>query len=141
MTQTVPLYVLDACALIAYLNDEEGGERVEQRLLEAAEARVTMFVTAVNVCEVYYDCLRTRGAEEAKRLMEQVQGLPVEIVRTIDDALLREAGRMKVEERISLADAFALAIARLKNAKVLSSDHHEFDRIEEKGEIQFEWIR
>jgi len=32
--------VLDACALIAYLNDEEGAEQVQMRLDEAVEQRV-----------------------------------------------------------------------------------------------------
>ena len=141
MTPPVPHFVLDACAWIAYLNDEEGAERVEKRLIEATQDEVVLLMTAVNVCEVYYDCLRAKGVEEADRLLEKVEGLPVEIVRSIDDSLLRSVGKIKVDERVSLGDAFALGFAKLRHAKVMSSDHHEFDAVAEKDEIQFEWIR
>ena len=136
-----PRYVLDACAFIAYLNDEEGAERVERLLIDAAEGRASVFASAVNVCEVYYDCLRTKGGEAAAQLMDEVRGLSVVIVRHVDDALLKEAGRLKVVERVSLADAFALALGKLSGAVVVSTDHHEFDAVAAKGEIQLEWLR
>ena len=47
-----------------YLNDEEGAERVEKRLIEATRDEVVLLMTAVNVCEVYYDCLRAKGVEK-----------------------------------------------------------------------------
>ena len=141
MMQDPPRFVLDACALIAYLNDEEGAEQVQMRLSEAVEQRAFILMSAVNFCEVYYDCLRAKGEQEASRLFEQVQKLPIDILREIDDPLLKEAGRMKVQGKISLADAFALVTAKLMDATMMSSDHHEFDVIEEKGEVKIEWIR
>ena len=141
MNETVPRFVLDACALIAYLNDEEGAALVETRLHEATAGKASVFISAVNVCEVYYDCLRVKGQEEAKQLLEEILKLPVTILRIIDNATLEAAGRLKVDENVSLADAFALAVAKNMNARVLSSDHHELDSVAEKGEIAFEWIR
>jgi PIN domain nuclease of toxin-antitoxin system len=44
--------VLDACAIIAFLRDEEGPEVVESALLEDACVAHT-----INLCEVYKDCL------------------------------------------------------------------------------------
>ena len=64
MTVETPVYVLDACALIAYLNDEEGAALVEERLTEAARGEVSVLLAAVSLCEVYYDCLRTKGGVE-----------------------------------------------------------------------------
>ena len=40
---------------------------------------------------------------------------------------------MKVEERISFADAFALALAERLNIPLITTDHHEFDAVEQKG--------
>jgi predicted nucleic acid-binding protein len=82
-----------------------------------------------------------KGQKEAKQLLEQIQELPVTILRSIDNATLETAGRLKVNENISLADSFALAAAKLLDAHILSSDHHEFDPIAAKGEFVFEWIR
>jgi len=34
-----------------------------------------------------------------------------------------------------------LATAKINDAGVLTSDHHEFDEVEKRGDVQFEWIR
>lgn len=50
--------VLDACAMIAYLRDEPGADRVEALLLDKNNLCVAH---AVNVCEVFYDFIRAEG--------------------------------------------------------------------------------
>ena len=46
-------YVFDACALIAYLNDEVGAKVVEDLLALAMQERAQCFVAAGNVCELF----------------------------------------------------------------------------------------
>jgi hypothetical protein len=50
-------------------------------------------------------------------------------------------GVIKVEERPSFADAFALALAERLNIPLVTTDHHEFDAIERKGHFRFLWLR
>ena len=50
-------------------------------------------------------------------------------------------GHFKTKYKISFADIFVLATAKLNNATIITSDHHEFDIIETSGELTFEWIR
>ena len=38
-----------------------------------------------------------------------------------------------MEERISFADAFALALAERLEIPLITTDHHEFDAVEQKG--------
>ena len=54
-------YVLDACALIAYLNGESGREKVEAVLEEAETGSAQVFMHRVNFYEVYYDAYRSGG--------------------------------------------------------------------------------
>lgn len=42
---------------------------------------------------------------------------------------------------MSLADSIALGLARQMGAKVVSSDHHEFDPVASSGDAEFSWIR
>ena len=49
----VERFVFDACALIAYLNDEPGADKVEDLLDQAQQNRVQVYVTAVNIYEVF----------------------------------------------------------------------------------------
>ncbi len=135
------VYVIDACALISYFNNEDGADRVAALLKKALRKEVEILMSAINLYEVYYDCLRIKGDGKAKELLEKIALLPIFIQRIFENDLLVVAGKFKVEESVSLADSFALGLANLKKAKLVTSDHHEFDVIEEKGLIKFEWIR
>ncbi|MFQ5632170.1 MAG: PIN domain-containing protein [bacterium] len=54
---------------------------------------------------------------------------------------MRHAGRYKTTYQMSLADSFILAYAKLLEARVVTTDHHEFDNIDKLGELQFCWLR
>lgn len=130
-------YLLDACALIAYFNKEEGADIVES-LFENEEE---IFVSIVNVYEVYYDACRVDGEEKAKELLADIEKLPLQIIRNIDKEVIIKAARFKVDFSVSLADSIALGLGKQLDAKVVTADHHEFDRIEEKKSADFYWIR
>jgi predicted nucleic acid-binding protein len=74
-------------------------------------------------------------------LLEDIERLPINIYRSIGNDLVAEAGKFKVEWKVSLADAFALGLTSLVGGKLVSTDHHEFDVIAESGSIQFYWLR
>jgi predicted nucleic acid-binding protein len=133
-------FVLDACALIAYFNDEVGAEVVEDLLERARQDRARLYVAAVNVYELFYDCLK-RDAATAQQLVDDVYGLPLTVVEALDRALMHHAGGFKATYRVSLADSVALGLAQQHNAHLVSSDHHEFDPIDEDGKARFQWIR
>lgn len=56
-----PVAVLDACALIAFLNNEDGAGVVADALQEVPLVKMA----AVNVLEVAYDAVRQTGQKEA----------------------------------------------------------------------------
>jgi len=133
----VSRYLLDACALIAFFNKEEGADVVESLFENEKE----IFVSIVNVYEVYYDACRADGEEKAKELLADIEKLPVTIIRNIDKEVIIKAARFKVDFSISLADSIALGLGKHLSAKVVTADHHEFDKIEEKKSADFCWIR
>jgi PIN domain nuclease of toxin-antitoxin system len=129
--------VLDACALIALLRGEAGSEIVAQNLIEG-----NCFAHAVNLCEVYYDCIRVDGEDKAEALVRDLMDAGVTGRTDIDEDFWKEVGRIKAGiARISLADCFAIALARRLNVPVLTSDHHEFDNIAAHGICAVEFIR
>jgi PIN domain nuclease of toxin-antitoxin system len=46
-------YVLDTSALLAYIENEEGSEEIEQ-LLTPAEEEVTLFISVISCIGVFY---------------------------------------------------------------------------------------
>ena len=47
-------YILDACALIAVLNQENGAEPVKKILEQAETKKVKIYLNKINLLEVYY---------------------------------------------------------------------------------------
>lgn len=136
-----PAFVLDACALIALINQESGHEIVLDLLSQAEQGKVSVSMHALNLCEVYYDCLRASGNKVAEKLLKTLQTMPVLIVTAIDIPLLKQAGEIKATERLSLADAVAVALAITNKAKLVSADHHELEPLERKQLVQICWFR
>ena len=51
-------YVLDACALLALINNEEGSDNVEAVLREAMDGKVEDYMNKINVKDIYYGIYR-----------------------------------------------------------------------------------
>ena len=131
-------YLLDACALIALLNDEPGAQRVEAIL--SGDAHV--FMSAINTLEVAYDAVRrSQDNDAAAMTLRVVSDANIEILWSLTQAEWLAAAHWKARGRLSLADAIALAIAETRDLKLVSADHHELDPLEADGLIQVEWLR
>jgi len=136
-----PIYVLDACAMLAVLAEEEGWEKVSELYRKATCGEITLIMHRLNLLEVYYGILREYGKDAANDLMSDVNQSPIAINREISDEIFLEAGRLKATYKISLADSVALAQAVVSGGSLITSDHHEFDVIESKENISFAWVR
>ncbi|KFI34649.1 toxin PIN [Peptococcaceae bacterium SCADC1_2_3] len=134
-------FVLDACALIAFLNDEEGADEVEKILQIAKQEKAQIFINQLNLLEVYYGVYREDGKEVAEEILSAVSKIPIKIIERINDAILKEAGRLKATYKISIADAVAVAQAKTKHALLVTADHHELDQLEQDNEVGIHWIR
>ena len=138
MAKKITTYVIDACALIAYLSDEKGAEKFKTAL----KNRNNRFLMhSVNLGEVYYYSLRGSGKEKADELFDDILKLPIHIIWTFDFPFIQIVGKYKTSYRISYADSFALALAEQEEATVISTDHHEFDIIESEKKLSFYWLR
>ncbi len=133
------VFVFDACAFIALLEDEPGADVVEALLQETANR---CMIHAINACEIYYDLHRGGNEEDAEALEEVFANSGLELVETFSSPLWRAAGRIKAEwRRVSLADCIALALTMQTGGALVTSDHHELDRIAEAGLCPIQFIR
>lgn len=134
-------YVLDACALIALLEDEEGADVVSNVINLANRGQATVVMHNANLLEVYYAAYRTQGKKQADLMLNKIMKLPIIINNEITNEIFAEAGRLKATYKVSFADTFALAQAIVSDGALLTCDHHEFGEIEGKENINFKWIR
>jgi len=134
-------YVLDACALIAYLAEENGADVVENILNLAEQAECRVFMHAVNLLEVYYGVRREYGETAAKEMLNNVKETSIAVCFDTSEDIIIEAGRLKSQHKISLADSIGLAQAVQLNASFVTSDHHELDAVDSTQNIDFTWFR
>jgi predicted nucleic acid-binding protein len=129
-------YVLDSYALLAHFEDEAGGEKVRKILRASSAGKARLFLSVINLGELYYISLRERGREMAEQILFLMEQLPVDIV-IADREMTLEAAKLKGSHPVAYADCFAAALAIRKNAKVVTGDA-EFKRFE--GILSVEWI-
>ena len=125
--------VLDAHAVLAYVNGEDGGRQVVALVLEAGRDGQRVFMSAVNIAEVFYVVERKRGAEAVAALPAILDVLSVEAVPA-DKELAREAAHLRASKRMSLADCFAAALAKSRQAPLVTADP-DFKQVEDEVEV------
>jgi len=134
-----PVFVFDACAFIALLEDEPGAEVVEE-LLQEPKNRCLIF--AISACEVYYDLHRRGNREDAESLEAIFTEYGLALLDDLPSDLWKAAGKLKAQwRRISLADCFALALTIQEKGTLVTSDHHELDPIAEAEICPIRFIR
>ena len=133
MTNT---FVLDAFAMLAYLQKERGSERVRD-LLSADQKGTPVIMNAVNIGEVYYILARERLVGEADFFIDLiVPSLNIRVeLNDMQDVIA--AARIKAAYPLSYADAFAAATAQ-KHAAVLLTGDPDFKHVEKS--IDIEWL-
>lgn len=127
--------VLDASALMAYLEKEAGYDKVARVLVEAA-ATEPLLMSVVNWGEVHYVVLRECGTKETDTVMALIETLPIQVLDA-DKIVTQEAGRFKVGSGLSYADAYAAATAKLHHAELMTGDR-EFEVVSK--EVRISWI-
>ena len=133
----MPGKVLDSFALLAYFRDEPGAETMENLLVTAGKKDAPLHMTDVNYAEVKYAVLKKDGAAAWEQAAKILQGLPIDFHST-SRALADTAADFKARFQMSLADAFAAALAKEKKADFVTGDP-EFKPLEK--EIKIHWLK
>jgi predicted nucleic acid-binding protein len=131
--------VLDSWALLAFFEDEPAAEEVEKLLVKAEAGTHKLLLSVVNWGEIYYNTMRKVSREAAEQKAREIAGLTIELVPVDTDLhLARQAAIYKATKKLSCADAFAAALAKLRNAELVTGDP-EFKDVE--GEIKIGWLK
>ena len=130
------LRVLDAYSLIAYLEGEDGKDKMIEVFKAARDSGRALLLCVVNWGEVYYITLREAGRERADQVAHLLSTLPIQFV-PVDMELAKKAAELKASGKMSYADCFAAALAKLRKAELVTGDK-EFKQVE--GEVKILWI-
>ncbi len=129
--------LLDSYALLAYLNKEDGFEKVRNVLANAQKSSLPVLMNELNVGETYYILYRKRGHEQAEYFLDTIlAGLPISMISNDFNAVI-SASKIKARNALSFADCFAVATAQRENAVILTGDP-EFKNVEKL--VKIDWL-
>jgi predicted nucleic acid-binding protein len=129
--------VLDSYALLAFFRGEAGAVHVKDLLHKAASTDRPLQMTEVNYAEVKYMLVKKDGADAWNQAAEILTSLPIEFhpaTRKLADL----AADFKARFKMSLADAFAAALATEQKVELVTGDA-EFKSLEK--EIKIHWLK
>jgi uncharacterized protein with PIN domain len=124
--------------MIAYLDDEPGADVVEAAMVDPAHQ---CYAHAINLCEVFYQFHRAGGEQSATGSISDLARMNVIERADLDPVFWQDAGRLKAGGGVSLADCFAIALTNRLGGMLLTSDHHELDRVAAAGICSITFIR
>jgi len=128
-------FVADAWAILALLQGEEPAASQFKRILERAErGDLDLYISVINLGEVYYRIGRVKGEEKARETLGEIRSLPMTVLPATWEFVFAAAA-LKMRYPISYADALAAAAAEELNAVLVTGDP-ELERL--KGRIEIE---
>ena len=128
--------VLDSYSLLAFFEAEPGAKTMVDVFRSARDSGESLLLSVVNWGEVFYITLREAGLDRAEEVATAISSLPIEVLPA-DLELTREAARLKARGGIAYADCFAAALAKTRNAELVTGDP-EFKPL--AGTIKIHWI-
>jgi ribonuclease VapC len=129
--------VLDSHALLQLLRDEPGAEIVALILEKAGQRDQPVHMTEVTYAEVQYIVRRKDGDAAWAAIANELRTAPIEF-HPADRRLADAAADFKSRHKISLADAFAAALAKERKTDLVTGDP-EFKPLEK--EIKINWLK
>ena len=120
-------YVLDANAVLSFVEDAAGAARIEQLLRDARRGSVALLMSVLNWGEIFYQSWQQRGEESARRMLDDLVHLPIELV-PVDASQVLKAGEFKVVHKIPYVDCVAAALSDLRQATLVTSDR-DFEKL------------
>jgi predicted nucleic acid-binding protein len=121
------VYVLDTSAILAYIEDEDGADIIEELLIKAERNEATIFVAFVSLTEVMYITLQEKDEATAQARVDLIKSLSLTIEES-NEPLNYSAARLKAKNRISLADAYIAALCQEQDGLLVHKDP-EFDNL------------
>jgi PIN domain nuclease of toxin-antitoxin system len=74
------LFVLDACAVIAFFNDEKGSDKVEKLFRQGDRPPSSLFMHEINLLEIFYGVYRDEGEDLAEqaylKVLKKIHQIP-----------------------------------------------------------------
>lgn len=122
-------YVLDTSAVLAFIEDEEGAEVIENLIVGAVGGTNELYISAVTSVEVYYISIQEQGRETANERLSLIESLPL-TEKPLNHELIKISGEIKASKAMSFADSCIAGLSKFMKAVLVHKDP-EFEQTED----------
>ncbi len=127
--------VFDSWAILAYAQDEPAADLVENLLLESSRLQ-NGWISSMNLGEVWYTLARRRSHHVADQHLITLAEIGLQRIDA-DWPLVLQAADFKSRHKISYVDAVAAALAKQRDAELVTGDP-DFRSLD--SEISIYWL-
>ena len=113
-------YILDANALLRYVLNTEGADKVRAILQQCERGTARASMSVINVGEVYYVLTRRLGERSAGEVVNKMAHVVSYIPAELEEAIA--AAKIKHQFKMGYADCFAAALALRLKGTLVSAD-------------------
>jgi len=122
-------YVLDANAVIRFIQNQAGAEAIGKLIAKAQRNEAKLSISAINLGEVLYTLAKSIGLEKTSAYMlnlsQAVETVPV------DEEFALAAATLKFHYKLGYADSMAGLLAMRRRATLVTADP-EFSKLGKK---------
>ena len=131
------IYVLDASAILRYLDGEAGSGRIADLIKGHLAGRWQIMMSAIHWGEVAGVTCKVHGIPAVDMVLSRLRSFGLEIVPVTDERAVG-AALIKVRKKIPYADAFGVQLAAESPESVLVTA--DFDLKAAAGDIKIEFL-
>src|SRR5262245_41886987 len=113
-------YVVDASALLVFLEDSTGAMTMQRQLERAADKHQPILMSVLSWGELY-QVVAERHAVDVGQVIRTIDHLPIQLV-DVDRDTARLAAQLSRVHRLPYLCCFSIALAEIRNATLLTSD-------------------
>jgi uncharacterized protein len=136
LVREMKTYVLDASAVLRYLDDEAGADRIQELLLEYADNKIEIVVSAVQWGEIACKLFHRYDRARYESILSQLNSLGLTIEPATQERAI-SAGIIKATTKIAYADAFCVQAALDSPRHILVTSDFGFKAVEHMVQIEF----
>ncbi|MBS1800389.1 MAG: PIN domain-containing protein [Acidobacteria bacterium] len=130
-------YVLDASAVLRYLDDEAGAERVEQIVKKHVAGKARVAISTIHWGEIAGIVMKRHGEAGMRAALSRLSAFGFEVVSVTADRAVRSA-TIKNLRKIPYADAFGIDLAEDSPEHILVTA--DFDAKPAQKDVRIEFL-
>jgi len=123
MTKQSPGYVFDTGALTLHFAGGSQGERVKPYFDQVLGGKKEGCISEITMAEYFYKTCQKLGIDVASIRAKSIRQSRIKVA-PVDEVISTTAGELKCRyaDKISIADAFAVATAKIRKSELLTTD-------------------